>query len=316
MHRDEIPTSPELVRDLLADQFPEYAALTITPVPSAGTDNALFRLGGELSVRMPRIGWAVDSIDREFQWLPALGPNLTLPVPEPIALGKPGRGYPCSWTICRWIAGTNPTVGRTPHPGDLAVGLARFLRSLRAVDTTGAPAAKRGIPVASRDGEVRTAVAALREIQASGSADDPAVAPILSIDLEALLALWNADIAVPDWNKPPVWIHADISPLNVLCNNRGRLSAVIDFGTMGIGDPAVDCYGAWNLLDADSREIFRLELDLDADTWARGRAWALSIALIQLPYYYRTNPGLTAVSHQVLAELLGQRDVAPARRAR
>lgn len=305
MHRDEIPTSPELVRDLLTDQFPEYGAMSITAVPSAGTDNALFRLGEELSIRMPRIGWAVDSIDREFRWLPRLGPELTLPVPEPIALGSPGRGYPCSWTICRWIAGANPATGQTPHPLDLAAGLARFLRSLRAIDVTGAPAAKRGVPVATRDAEVRAAVAALRKIQASGQADDPAVARILAIDLDALLALWHADIKAADWDQPPVWIHADISPLNVLCDDQGRLSAVIDFGTMGVGDPAVDCYGAWNLLDAESREVFRRELGLDADTWARGRAWALSIALIQLPYYYRTNPGLTAVSHQVIGQLLG-----------
>lgn len=305
MHTNEIPTSPELVRQLLADQFPAYADLEIAAVPSAGTDNALFRLGDELSVRMPRIGWAVDSITREYRWLPALAPQLSLPIPQPIAIGEPGNGYPCAWTICRWLPGTNPPVGATPNPEDLAIRLARFLRSLQAVDTTDAPRCCRGIPVSRRDEEVRGAVAELIEIQATGSPEDPAVAPILDIDLGEVLATWGQDMAAEDWDKPPVWIHADLSPLNVLCDTDGQLSAVIDFGTLGIGDPAVDAYGAWNLLDGPSREVFRSEIGFDDNTWARGRAWALSIALLQLPYYYRTNPGLTAVSHQVLGQILG-----------
>ncbi len=306
MHTNEIPTSVDLVRQLLVDQFPAYAELDISPVPSAGTDNALFRLGDDLAVRMPRIGWATDSIAREFRWLPLLAPQLSLPIPEPIALGEPGSGYPCSWTICQWLPGTNPPMGATPNPTDLAARLAGFLLSLQAIDTTDAPHAKRGIPVSTRDEEVRNAVAALMEIQATGSPDDPAVAPILNIDLGQVLAVWGQDMAADDWDRPPVWIHADVSPLNVLCDNEGQLCAVIDFGTLGIGDPAVDAYGAWNLLDAPGRKVFREAIGFDDHTWARGRAWALSIALIQLPYYYRTNPGLTAVSHQVLGQILDE----------
>lgn len=253
---------------------------------------------------MPRIDWAVDAINKEYRWLPTIAPELSLPIPEPIGLGTPGHGYPCAWTICQWLPGTNPEVGKTPNPSDLALKLAGFLKSLQAVDTTDAPAGKRGIPVSTRDEEVRHAVAELMEIQATGSPEDPAVSPILELDLGEVLAIWGHDMVAEDWGRPPVWIHADLSPLNVLCDQEGQLSAVIDFGTMGTGDPAVDAYGAWNLLDAEGREIFRNELEIDDATWARGRAWALSIALIQLPYYYRTNPGLTAVSHQVLGQIL------------
>lgn len=305
MHTNEIPTSVDLVKQLLADQFPAYADRDVFPVPSAGTDNALFRLGDDLAVRMPRIGWATDSITREFRWMPVLAPQLSLPVPEPVVMGEPGRGYPCSWTICQWLPGTNPPVGATPNQTDFAVRLAGFLRSLQSVDTTDAPHSSRGIAVSTRDEEVRKAVAELMEIQATGPPDDPAVAPILNIDLGEVLAVWGQDMVAEDWDRPPVWIHADLSPLNVLCDTGGQLSAVIDFGTLGIGDPAVDAYGAWNLLDASSREVFREEIGFDDQTWARGRAWALSIAILQLPYYYRTNPGLTAVSHQVLGQILG-----------
>lgn len=306
MHRDEVPTSPELVRDLLADQFPAYATLPITPVPSAGTDNALFRIGDELSARLPRIEWAVSGVEKEYRWLPTLGPHLPLPVPEPIAIGRPGTGYPWPWTICRWLPGENPPVGATPNQSEFAVTLARFLRELQAIDSAGGPPCRRGVPVATCDADFRTAVAELLEIQAAGSPEDPAVAPILDLDLGHALALWGRDSTAPGWDRPPVWAHADLSPLNVLCDGDGRLSAVIDFGTMGVGDPAVDAYGAWNLLDGPSRERFRAEVGFDDATWARGRAWALSIAMIQLPYYYRTNPGLTAVSHRVLGQILDE----------
>ncbi|MEM9653620.1 MAG: aminoglycoside phosphotransferase family protein [Actinomycetota bacterium] len=305
MHQDEIPTSPALVQALLADQFPAYADLPVTPVPSAGTDNALFRIGDELSARLPRIGWAVSGVEKEYRWLPTLAERLPLPVPQPIAIGGPGCGYPCAWTICRWLPGENPPVGETPNPAELAVDLARFLRALQAIDVTDGPPCRRGVPVSTRDGDFRRAVAELLEIQAAGSPDDPAVAPILNLDLGRALAIWGRDITAEDWDRPPMWTHADLSPLNVLCDANGRLSAVIDFGTVGVGDPAVDAYGAWNLLDEPSRELFRDEIGFDDATWARGRAWALSIAMIQLPYYHRTNPGLTAVSHQVLRQILG-----------
>lgn len=305
MHRDEVPTSPELVRSLLADQFPAYADLAINAVPSAGTDNALFRIGDELSARLPRIGWAVNSVEIEYRWLPRLAPHLSLPIPEPIALGQPGHGFPWPWTICRWVPGTNPATGATPNPADVGAALARFLRSLHAIDPTGGPPARRGIPVRSRDQEFRSAVAEVREIQATGDPADPAVARLQTVDLDRAVATWEADSTAADWDRPPVWIHADISPLNVLCNPAGELTAVIDFGTLGIGDPAVDAYGAWNLLDAEGREVFRAEIGFNDDTWARGRAWALSIAMIQLPYYYRTNPGLTEVSYQVVGQVLG-----------
>lgn len=293
MHPGEVPTDPALVRRLLAAQFPRWADLEIARVASAGTDNALYRLGADMVVRLPRIHWAAEDVAKEQRWLPRLAPHLPVAVPTPLAMGAPGQGYPWRWSVYRWLAGEPPTVGgltaeqAADLASDLASDLAAFVVALRAIDTTGAPAAGRGVPLAERDGPTRTALDELRG----------------ALDTAAAIAAWEDALEAPAWRGPAVWIHGDLAPGNLLCRD-GRLAAVIDFGAVGVGDPAVDMLPAWTLLTGRARERFRRAVGADPATWRRGRGWALSIALIQLPYYRHTNPELAASARHVIREVL------------
>jgi len=292
MHVDEVGTDVSLVGRLLAAQFPQWADLPIEPVSSAGTDNALYRLGDDMVVRLPRIHWANGQVDREHRWLPRLARHLPLAIPVPLAKGTPGEGYPWQWSVYRWLEGETATLERIADPRQLAIDLAQFITALRDIDTAGQlPAGSlrsyRGEPLACRDEETRVAIAACDGL----------------LDVELVTEVWEAHLQIPAWSGPPVWIHGDIQPGNLLAI-QGRLSAVIDFGTLAIGDPAVDQIVAWNLLPADSRDTFRESLAVDNATWARGRGWALSIGLVALPYYQSTNPVLAGVSRRAIDEVL------------
>lgn len=287
MHDDEVETDAGLVARLLGAQFPKWANLPIEPVPSAGTDNALYRLGPNMAVRMPRIDWAVNAVDREHLWLPKIAPFLPVAIPTPLGNGEPGEGYPYPWSVYPWLEGENPTVGELADPDGLARDLARFVLALQAVDATGGPRGGRGVPLEQRESPTRAAIRALQG----------------TVDTAAVTSAWEAALEVPAWAGPPVWAHGDLSPGNLLIKD-GRLTAVIDFGTLGIGDPAVDLIVAWNLLPVATRAVYRSALNVDEATWLRGRGWALSIALIQLPYYHQTNPALAANARHVIAEVL------------
>jgi aminoglycoside phosphotransferase (APT) family kinase protein len=287
MHADEIHTDGALVRRLLAAQFPSWAELPVRPVPSSGTDNALYRLGDDMVVRLPRIGWAVENVEREHRWLPWLGPRLPVAVPVPLAEGMPGHGYPWRWSIYSWLPGENPTVGAIADPEALATDVAACIAALQRLDPSNAPAAGRGVPLARRDASTRAALEALDGM----------------IDTGAVTAVWDAALRVPEWPGPAVWIHGDLAPGNLLLVG-GRLTGVIDWGGVGVGDPACELAVAWNLLPAETRDVFRGALGVDDATWLRGRGWALSIALIQLPYYKDTNPALAASARHVIREVL------------
>lgn len=287
MHEGELHTDVGLVRQLLADQFPQWAELPLERVASSGTDNALYRLGSDLVVRLPRIEWAAGSLDKEFEWLPRLAPLLTVEISVPLVRGAPAAGYPWEWSVWPWFEGENPNVRRIPDPEGLARELAAFVTALHAVDPDSGPPARRGVPLAQRDRDTRKAIAELEGM----------------IDTKAATAAWEAALDTPAWAGPPVWIHGDISPGNLLLRD-GRLAAVIDFAGIGIGDPACDLIVAWNLLPAQVRDLFRTELAVEDATWHRGRGWALSVALIQLPYYKETNPALAANARHVIREVL------------
>jgi aminoglycoside phosphotransferase (APT) family kinase protein len=289
MHADEVDIDTELVRRLVAGQFPQWAHLTVEPVTSSGTDNAMFRLGGDLAVRLPRIGGAAADVAAEQRWIPRLAPHLPVTVPEPVGVGTPTDDYRYSWSVCRWLDGANPTVGDTTP--ELAHDLAAFVTALRQVDPAGAPKAGRGIPLAMRDEPTRAAIAASAGL----------------VDTDAVTAIWDHALTLPTREGPPVWAHADLSPGNLLVRD-GRLAAVIDWSTAGVGDPTVDLIVAWNLLPARDRPAFRAALAVDDETWLRGRGWALSISIIQLPYYQHTNPALAANSRHVIAEVLADRE--------
>lgn len=277
MHVNEIETDESLVQRLLSAQFPQWADLPILPVPSAGTDNALYRLGDNLSVRLPRIDWAMGQVEKEHKWMPKLAPFLPLSIPIPLEKGQPGEGYPWEWSIYKWHKGTNATLDQIADPVQTAVDLAEFILALQEIDTTGGPDAiehkLRGAPLAMRDNDTRGALASMNGM----------------IDFETAIAVWETALEAPDWDRSPVWFHGDLLPGNLLFEN-GQLSAVIDFGGLGIGDPACDLMIAWGLFSGGSRETFRSVLAVDDATWARGRGQALSQAVIFIPYYLNTNP--------------------------
>lgn len=292
MHADEVPTSVALVRRLLAAQFPQWADLPIEPVPSAGTDNALYRLGNNLVVRLPRIHWAAAQVDKEQCWLPRLAPHLPLAIPVPLAKGAPGAGYPWHWSVYQWFEGEDAILDRLADPSQAARQLAAFITALQQIDPADGPPAgvhnsSRGVPLARRDAQTRIAIAALDG----------------ALDAAATTAAWEAALQVPAWSGSPLWIHGDLKPGNLLAKGR-RLSAVIDFGCLGVGDPACDLQVAWSFLSPETRRVFRAALQVDEATWARGRGWALSVALIALPYYRHTNPVLAAISQSTIDQVL------------
>ena len=290
MRADELDTDAALVDRLLAAQFPRWAGLPIVRVESAGTDNAIYRLGDALAVRLPRIHWATGQPELEREWLPRLAPHLPLAVPVPLATGEPGEGYPWRWSVVPWLPGENASaVGVDPR--EAAADLARFVLALQRIDTRGAPAAGRGVPLVKRDAPTRAAIEELRGL------------PELGLDLDAVTAAWETALRAPAWDGPPVWLHGDLQAGNLLAV-EGRLSAVIDFGCLGVGDPACDSIFAWNFLSAETRDAYREALDVDDATWDRGRGWALSVGLIALPYYRVTNPVLADIGRHAIDEVL------------
>ena len=288
MHADEIETSPALVRRLLEAQFPRWAARPVEPVSFRGTENALYRLGDDKVVRLPTRPRPAVTLEKERRWLPRLAPHLPLAVPTPLAEGAPSEDYPFTWSIYSWLPGATVIEAPIADLRQAAVDLAGFIRALQRIDATGGPGPGehnfgRGEPLANRDEPMRAAIAAL------GAHDR--------------VAAWEEALSVPDWDRPPVWIHGDLDARNVLVEN-GRLSAVLDFGSVGVGDPACDVMVAWKLFDGDSREVFRRELAVDDATWARARGWALSQALVALAYYtLETNPVLVREAQHWLEEL-------------
>ncbi|MFC9843596.1 aminoglycoside phosphotransferase family protein [Streptomyces sp. NPDC060223] len=287
MHAHEAPIDDSLVRELLIAQFPRWAELPLKRVTSSGTVNALYRLGDDMAVRLPRIPEGAGDVEKERRWLPLLGPLLPFPIPEILATGAPGAGYPWSWSVGRWLDGELPVADGLANPDRLAADLGRFVAALHQVDLPGGPPAYRGGPLASVDASTRSALADLDGM----------------IDTSAAAAAWEAALAAPLWTGPPVWLHSDLMPMNLL-TREGRLSAVLDFGTLGIGDPACDLIPAWNLLPAEARPAFWHATGADHATWARGRGWALSMALNQLPYYRTTNPVMAANAEHVIREVL------------
>ncbi len=292
MHADEVETDVALVRRLLAVQFPQWAGLRLQPVPSAGTDNALYRLGDDMAVRLPRIPWAVGQVEKEQTWLPHLAPHLPLAIPVPLAMGMPAEEYPWNWSVYRWLEGENATLDRLADVREAATALAQFIAALQRIDPAGGPPpgphnSFRGVPLAMRDAPTRAALADLHG----------------TLDTDAATAAWEAALQTPAWDGPPVWIHGDLQSGNLLAV-RGRLRAVIDFGCLGVGDPACDLIVVWNLLSAETRNVFRAALQVDDATWARGRGWALSVGLIALPYYRDSNPVLAEINRCAIAEVL------------
>jgi aminoglycoside phosphotransferase (APT) family kinase protein len=262
-------TDARLARRLVDRQFPQWADLPITRVAVDGWDNRTFRLGDDLTVRLPSGDWYALQVEKEQRWLPVLAPQLPLPIPAPVARGEPGEGYPYAWSIYRWLDGEVAREARIEDLTDFATRLAAFLVALQRIDAGGGPAPVRhnffrGGPLATYADETA------RSIDALGA----------EIRGAAASRVWEDAVAAA-WEGDPVWFHGDVATGNLLLRG-GRLAAVIDFGTSGVGDPACDVVIAWTLLSGDSRDAFRSALGVDAATWSRGRGWALWKALISL----------------------------------
>jgi aminoglycoside phosphotransferase (APT) family kinase protein len=286
MHADEVDINVGLVERLLAEQFPQWSDLPVTRVRSTGTVNAIFRVGDDYCARLPRKeSWSKD-LEDECHWLPKLASSLSLRVPEPVAPGTPGSGYPFSWAIYRWIDGTPYADELVDDEERAATDLARFVAELRRIDSSGAPKGGRR-PLRELDAETRTAI--------DNASDE--------IDSVATTAAWELAVQTPSWAGTPVWIHADLLRPNLLVH-AGRLHAVIDFGALGVGDPAADVIAAWSVFGSAGRQVFRTALDVDDGTWDRARGIALHQAAMIIPYYRETNPDFAAYAKRTIEEIL------------
>jgi len=283
--------TPELVSRLVATQFPQWADLPVCRVDVDGWDNATFRLGEHMSLRLPSSQAYVEQVDKEHRWLPILASQLPLPIPEPLAKGTPGCGFPRPWSVYRWIDGQTAAVGKVTDLPEFAADLADFLAALYKVDPAGGPLPGshnffRGGPPSYYQAETRAALAALHG----------------HINTDLAAEVWEAALAAP-WTGPPVWFHGDAQPGNLLIDSSGRLSAVIDFGTSGIGDPACDTTIAWTFLSGGSQRVFKQRLPADEATWTRGRGWAIWKAMIVLVHELDTDPDGADVTKTVIEKI-------------
>lgn len=283
----EVEVTEELVRALLADQHPDLAPLPLRPVGS-GWDNAILRLGDDLVVRLPRRHAGVALVEHEQRWLPGLAATLPLPVPAPVRTGAPGPGYPWPWSICRWMPGRSALEAPPTDPATATV-LGTFLAALHHPAPADAPANPfRGVPLAVCDPVVRERLGHLGD----------------EVDAPALLALWDRLVGTPPWPGPPVWVHGDLHPGNLVVR-AGALAGVIDFGDITSGDPATDLAVAWTLLGPADRPALRAAAgrEGDAATWARARAWALHLGCAYL-LHSGDRPAYGALGRRALAAVL------------
>ncbi|MFC9692261.1 aminoglycoside phosphotransferase family protein [Kribbella sp. NPDC056951] len=293
LHDDEVEIDEPLVERLLAEQFPQWAGAQVEVVASSGTDHVAFRVGTDLVARLPRTERMQGQAEKDVSWLPRLAPHLPLAVPEPLAIGVPGAGYPFTWGVYRWLEGEPLDLDRLADPITTAQDLAAFVRALQKIDTTGAPVPpsddpfSRGTPLKPRDAMFREALDQLRD----------------EFDTELVLAAWDASLAADTYTGPPVWVHGDLMEGNILVAN-GKLSAVIDWGTARAADPAADVMPAWWLFEGDARRAFREALEVDQTTWTRARGWALSLSMIAIPYYRTRRPDPTPGEHPYINGLL------------
>lgn len=284
-----------LVRRLVAAQLPQWADLPVTPVEVDGWDNRTYRLGTRMSVRLPTGQAYAPAVDKEHRWLPVLARSLPVPVPVPLAKGRPGEGYPFGWSVRPWLEGEPVNRDRVGDRSGLASSVAEFILALQGVDATEGPPAGahsfyRGAAPAHYDEETRRALAVL----------------VGRIDTVRAAAVWDAALAAP-WDRPAVWFHGDVASGNLLVRD-GRLAAVIDFGTCGVGDPACDLVIAWTLFSGGDREAFRDAVGQDAGTWARARGWALWKALIGLAADGDQGGAAAATNRRIVEDLVSEHE--------
>jgi aminoglycoside phosphotransferase (APT) family kinase protein len=280
-----------VARRLVDSQFPQWSHLSIAAVKHDGWDNRTFRLGSELTIRLPTGDWYAQQVAKEQRWLPVLAPQLPLPIPVPVAEGEPDASFPYPWSVYRWLDGELAAHARIGDMPRFAADLARFLNALGRIDATGGPEPGRhnffrGGPLATYADETHAAIAKL------GS----------EIPRDAVERVW-ADAMSTSWDRDPVWFHGDVATGNLLVR-EGRLAAVLDFGSSGVGDPACDAVIAWTFFSGASRATFRAEYDADAGTWSRGRGWCLWKALISLVGHLENDSPDAALARRDIGQVL------------
>ncbi|SDE32732.1 aminoglycoside phosphotransferase family protein [Auraticoccus monumenti] len=292
MHEDQVVVGEADVRRLLRAQAPRWADLPVRAVDDFGTDHALFRLGADLVARMPiRPGGGTQAV-WEAEWLPRLQPDLPLRLSVPMLLGEPDEDYPLRWSVHPWLPGRAPTREELDTP-EHASRLAGFIRALQRCPAGGAGlTGSRGLPLQGEQGEdrdrlTRAALSRIGDLVDSGAAE----------------AVWQDGVDAPPWSGPGVWFHGDLQPGNVLLED-GRLGAVLDWGCPGVGDPACELAVAWNTFGPGPRADLRAELDVDEDTWRRGRAWAVSVAAMEVDYYRLSVPAFRDRSVRAIEQVL------------
>ncbi|EJQ95779.1 aminoglycoside phosphotransferase family protein [Bacillus cereus] len=277
----------DLVKKLIQEQFPKWAHLEVKPVKLSGHDNRTFHLGDQMSVRLPSAAAYAPQVEKENKWLPILSKELSLPISAPIAKGNPSEEYPWSWSINKWIEGETVTKENVRDLKGFATDLGSFLVELQSIDTSNGPIAGahnfyRGGLISVYDKEARVAIENNKDV----------------FDETLLKHLW--DLALRStWDRKPVWVHGDIAPGNLLVKD-GKLSAVIDFGILGVGDPACDAAMAWTFFDENSRNVFKEVLSIDEETWNRARGWALWKALITYDANKNSNKRVAEESYRVI----------------
>lgn len=271
MHKDDLQVTDALIRELLAKHTPQWADLPVHRVNSSGTDNALFRIGDGLVLRVPRRETAAQLVSKELDWLPHLD-GLPLAIPKLRYRGRVDLGIECEFGIFDWMQGEIATPENIHDVDDAAVALAGFLKALHKKATDRAPAAgphnkMRGTPLT---------VMSMYVIPAIETVSD-------EINSYAAEELWRTAISETH-GAPPVWLHGDLKADNLLTTG-GKLSGVIDWGLSAVGDPAADYATAWSWVNPEARETFKNALELSDSDWLRGKAWALYGAVIALSYY-------------------------------
>ncbi len=292
MHEGQLVVTAQMARDLIGDQFPDYASLSISPVPSEGTVNAIFRIGERLAARCPLPRRDVDITRRWLQSEAAAARELVgrtrVPVPEPVAIGEPGAGYPMPWSIQTWVPGTTASETDVTTSPQFAHDLAEFIQQVRAIDANGRSFAGsgRGGDLRSHDRWVETCFARSTHL----------------VDVPRLRRIWTRLRKLPR-NSPDAMTHGDLIPGNVLVS-EGRLAGVLDVGGLGPADPALDLVGAWHLLDSERRHLLRDDLRSEDLEWERGKAWAFEQAMGAVWYYDESNPPMSRMGRRTLEEIL------------
>ncbi|MGL6173109.1 MAG: aminoglycoside phosphotransferase family protein [Cellulosilyticaceae bacterium] len=284
-----IQITTEIVEQLIQQQFPKWKNLDIKPVEKSGHDNRTFHLGDEMTVRLPSGKDYVPQVEKELEWLPKLQLGISLPITSPIAKGEASELYPYPWSINGYIQGETVDYDTVKDLNLLAKDLACFLKELQAIESIDAPVAGRhnfyrGASLAVYNEETESALEKLKDI----------------LPIEKLAVVWEKALQ-SKWEKEGVWIHGDVAPGNLLVK-AGKLCGVIDFGIMGVGDPACDYAMAWTFFDEESRSVFLSHLD--SGTVDRGRGWALWKALIT---YNNDNKAVRLNARKTIQAILNEK---------